>query len=48
MDSEVAPHGGAWIETFVILIMCTSPLVAPHGGAWIETFHLEHMKQNCY
>ncbi len=33
----VAPHAGAWIETWwgsVVGLLC---LVAPHAGAWIET-----------
>ena len=34
---NVAPHGGAWIETFQSLIFDFWQIVAPHGGAWIET-----------
>ena len=35
---EVAPHGGAWIETLRIRLLENVGFVAPHGGAWIETF----------
>ena len=35
--AKVAPHVGAWIETFVQRPITTIPLVAPHVGAWIET-----------
>ena len=33
----VAPHVGAWIETFKILRDFKNYIVAPHVGAWIET-----------
>ena len=33
----VAPHGGAWIETAVLVISREKDSVAPNGGAWIET-----------
>ncbi len=36
-DKSVAPHAGAWIETFVFIADLTRPAVAPHAGAWIET-----------
>ncbi len=35
--AEVAPHAGAWIETFVDQRQVTTEKVAPHAGAWIET-----------
>ena len=35
--SRVAPHAGAWIETFVIIDESHTFQVAPHAGAWIET-----------
>ena len=34
---HVAPHTGAWIETFSISDWETEGWVAPHTGAWIET-----------
>ena len=34
---DVAPHGGAWIETVNGHIAGYILYVAPHGGAWIET-----------
>jgi len=34
---RVAPHTGAWIETFAQQIDYNLPQVAPHTGAWIET-----------
>ena len=33
----VAPHTGAWIETFDNVRVCQACPVAPHTGAWIET-----------
>ena len=33
----VAPHAGAWIETFFGGRVCLENGVAPHAGAWIET-----------
>ena len=33
----VAPHAGAWIETFLPCCLQMQNLVAPHAGAWIET-----------
>ena len=33
----VAPHGGAWIETYITKRKGKKRRVAPHGGAWIET-----------
>ena len=33
----VAPHVGAWIETFLRLSPVGGSGVAPHVGAWIET-----------
>ena len=34
----VAPHVGAWIETYLPLGSTNQPPpVAPHVGAWIET-----------
>ena len=35
--TPVAPHAGAWIETFVPLSSYLISNVAPHAGAWIET-----------
>ena len=34
----VAPHVGAWIETFRLADKQSRAYVAPHVGAWIETF----------
>ena len=34
----VAPHAGAWIETYDLIKHKTSDQVAPHAGAWIETW----------
>ncbi len=34
---DVAPHVGAWIETFLIGQVFILSAVAPHVGAWIET-----------
>ena len=34
---KVAPHAGAWIETFEIQRTYNTYSVAPHAGAWIET-----------
>ncbi len=34
---NVAPHAGAWIETFASSRYFTMSRVAPHAGAWIET-----------
>ena len=33
----VAPHAGAWIETFPVIDLTETDTVAPHAGAWIET-----------
>ena len=33
----VAPHAGAWIETFRQPDHRLNYVVAPHAGAWIET-----------
>ena len=33
----VAPHVGAWIETYRIQVCLPAGQVAPHVGAWIET-----------
>ena len=33
----VAPHAGAWIETFWLPAHRAMTGVAPHAGAWIET-----------
>ena len=35
----VAPHAGAWIETYILTTPPKNPKVAPHAGAWIETFN---------
>ena len=34
---SVAPHVGAWIETFYPKMFGGKKYVAPHVGAWIET-----------
>ena len=34
---KVAPHAGAWIETYQCLDRDYIQQVAPHAGAWIET-----------
>jgi len=36
-DEKVAPHAGAWIETYKGVRYVTHYQVAPHAGAWIET-----------
>ena len=36
-DIGVAPHAGAWIETFGFMDAQGQAAVAPHAGAWIET-----------
>ena len=33
----VAPHAGAWIETYRHTLQDGTNWVAPHAGAWIET-----------
>ena len=35
----VAPHAGAWIETFLSELLLRRLWVAPHAGAWIETVY---------
>ena len=37
----VAPHVGAWIETFGVRLERAKMYVAPHVGAWIETHSLQ-------
>ena len=37
MAGLVAPHTGAWIETWYIKNGIDIVSVAPHTGAWIET-----------
>ncbi len=39
-SARVAPHAGAWIETYDGLKLIFDYLVAPHAGAWIETSKL--------
>ena len=39
MTLDVAPHGGAWIETYNQRRTVMMNYVAPHGGAWIETVY---------
>ncbi len=34
---KVAPHAGAWIETYSFMLLVPIDSVAPHAGAWIET-----------
>ena len=34
---QVAPHAGAWIETYQYGLFSDLSHVAPHAGAWIET-----------
>ena len=34
---SVAPYVGAWIETYLVIIIIKVHLVAPYVGAWIET-----------
>ena len=36
----VAPHAGAWIETYGGWDSLLIEGVAPHAGAWIETKHV--------
>ena len=37
-DDQVAPHAGAWIETYTDPFLSYLRYVAPHAGAWIETW----------
>ena len=37
VGETVAPHAGAWIETYFLLVKKLVSVVAPHAGAWIET-----------
>jgi len=37
VSAGVAPHAGAWIETFSLCRNRKAFQVAPHAGAWIET-----------
>ena len=36
-EYAVAPHVGAWIETYCLGVVPGTMPVAPHVGAWIET-----------
>ena len=40
LEDWVAPHVGAWIETFFDYQAQERKKVAPHVGAWIETLAL--------
>ena len=35
--NSVAPHAGAWVETYRLAHRQIAKNVAPHAGAWIET-----------
>ncbi len=41
VSAEVAPHAGAWIETWSRGFFPKATDVAPHAGAWIETFTVQ-------
>ncbi len=41
---QVAPHAGAWIETFIAQKADEVNNVAPHAGAWIETIGLSNKR----
>ena len=43
---QVAPHVGAWIETYTSPNLCEIWRVAPHVGAWIETIDRRWQAQN--
>ena len=43
----VAPHVGAWIETYLFVLGYEILHVAPHVGAWIETNLLTFFKMAC-
>jgi len=43
VQTEVAPHAGAWIETGQQMHIQNNALVAPHAGAWIETVGLDEV-----
>ena len=43
MNSSVAPHAGAWIETCLCDGTTTNGLVAPHAGAWIDTMTVREL-----
>ena len=47
-EGFVAPHVGAWIETFPLCWNWVRGLVAPHVGAWIETEILEQIIQDSF
>ena len=36
----VAPHAGAWVETWITRLIHIIHIVAPHAGAWVETSSL--------
>ena len=38
---QVAPHVGAWIETYRVKVGHLDEFVAPHVGAWIETYRVK-------
>ena len=37
MLNQVAPYVGAWIETYIYILVQRRVGVAPYVGAWIET-----------
>ena len=39
----VAPHVGAWIETYNFAWYLSNCRVAPHVGAWIETLIITYL-----
>ncbi len=45
MTDFVAPHAGAWIETYDTHLLQKKANVAPHAGAWIETYMLINIQQ---
>ena len=44
LRTSVAPHAGAWIETYNFPDKLVFREVAPHAGAWIETSRTELME----
>ena len=44
---EVAPHAGAWIETYFEEASIDETKVAPRAGAWIETYRRRCPRGGC-
>ncbi len=46
LNTHVAPHAGAWIETLNKERYMCARQVAPHAGAWIETLFAGSVPEN--